>query len=134
MVEPRRGEVWWVRLDPTLGSEIAKTRPYVILSGNVFNKLRRAAAVIPLSTSPQSSAPLLVPLRCEPTRGNQPARPPRPSDSAYEPYGRRENDYYDERRRKQRWTELSQTRRAMLEHAPVRIEVSNAAVRPGRSV
>src|SRR5205809_730294 len=65
MVEPRRGEVWWVRLDPTLGAEIAKTRPCVILSGNVFNRLRRTAVVIPLSTSPQPGAPLLVPVRCD---------------------------------------------------------------------
>ena len=65
MVEPRRGEVWWVRLDPTLGSEIAKTRPCVIFSGNVFNRLRRTVVVIPLSTSPQPSAPLLVPVRCD---------------------------------------------------------------------
>jgi mRNA interferase MazF len=65
MVEPRRGEVWWVRLDPTLGSEIARTRPCVIFSGNVFNRLRRTVIVIPLSTSPQSGAPLLVPVRCD---------------------------------------------------------------------
>lgn len=65
MVEPRRGDVWWVRLDPTLGAEIAKTRPCVILSGNVFNKLRRTVVVIPLSTSPQPSVPLLVPVRCD---------------------------------------------------------------------
>lgn len=65
MVEPRRGEVWWVRLDPTLGSEIAKTRPCVILSGNIFNKLRRTVVVIPLSSSPQSSDPLLLPVRCD---------------------------------------------------------------------
>ena len=65
MVEPRRGEIWWVRLDPTLGSEIAKTRPCVILSGNVFNRLRRTVVVIPLSTSSQPSVPLLVPVQCD---------------------------------------------------------------------
>lgn len=65
MVEARRGEVWWVRLDPTLGSEIAKTRPCVIVSGNVFNRLRRTVVVIPLSTSPQAGTPLLVPVRCD---------------------------------------------------------------------
>jgi mRNA interferase MazF len=65
VVEPRRGEVWWVRLDPTLGSEIAKTRPCIILSGNVFNRLRRTTVVIPLSTSPQPGLPLLVPVRCD---------------------------------------------------------------------
>jgi mRNA interferase MazF len=65
MVEGRRGEIWWVRLDPTLGSEIAKTCPCVIFSGNVFNKLRRTVVVIPLSSSPESGAPLLVPVRCD---------------------------------------------------------------------
>ncbi len=64
MLDAQRGEVWWVRLDPTLGSEIAKTRPCVILSGNVFNRLRRTVVVIPLSSSPEASTPLLVPVRC----------------------------------------------------------------------
>jgi mRNA interferase MazF len=27
----RRGEIWWVNLDPTMGSETAKKRPCVIL-------------------------------------------------------------------------------------------------------
>ena len=64
MVELQRGEVWWVRLDPTLGSEIAKSRPCVILSGNVYNRLRRTVVVVPLSGSPQASVPLLVAVRC----------------------------------------------------------------------
>src|SRR6476659_5961954 len=64
MVEPQRGEVWWVRLDPTLGSEIAKTRPCLVLCGNAFNRLRRTVVVIPLSTSPQPGTPLLVPVQC----------------------------------------------------------------------
>jgi mRNA interferase MazF len=61
---PRRGEVWWVRLDPTLGSEIAKTRPCLILSGNVINERRRTVVVVPLSSSPHATPPLLVPVRC----------------------------------------------------------------------
>ena|SRR5579862_8105059 len=65
MVEPQRGEIWWVRLDPALGSEIAKTRPCVILSGNICNRLRRTVAVIPLSSSPLASPPLLIPVRCD---------------------------------------------------------------------
>lgn len=32
MVNPRRGEVWLTRLDPTEGSEIRKTRPCVVVS------------------------------------------------------------------------------------------------------
>ena len=61
---PRRGEIWWVRLDPALGSEIAKTRPCLILSTNVVNERRRTVVVVPLSTGPRSSPPLLVPVHC----------------------------------------------------------------------
>ena len=50
---PKRGEVWWVRLDPTEGSEIAKTLPCVVVSDDVVNEIRRTVVVIPLSTSPQ---------------------------------------------------------------------------------
>ena len=61
---PRRGEIWWVRLDPTLGSEIHKTRPCVVLTSNILNERRRTVVVIPLSSSPQAGPPLLVPVDC----------------------------------------------------------------------
>ena len=60
----KRGEVWWVRLDPTIGSEIAKTRPCVIVSNDILNDRRRTVVIIPLSTAPQASPPILVPVRC----------------------------------------------------------------------
>ncbi len=40
-----------------------------------------------------------------------------------------EQGYYDERRRQELWTELSQVRQQWLEQAPVMVEVPNAAVR-----
>lgn len=43
---------------------MAKIRPCVILSGNIYNRLRRTVVVVPLSSSPEASAPLLVPVRC----------------------------------------------------------------------
>ena len=46
-----RGEVWWVNLDPTQGSEIQKTRPAVILTVNALNRARRTVVVVPLSGS-----------------------------------------------------------------------------------
>ncbi|WP_332308286.1 type II toxin-antitoxin system PemK/MazF family toxin, partial [Desulfonatronovibrio magnus] len=49
-----RGDVWWVSLDPTQGSEIKKTRPCVVLSHNTINKLRRTVVVVPLSTAAKS--------------------------------------------------------------------------------
>ena len=61
---PRRGEVWWARLGPTLGSEIGKTKLCLILSSNVVNERRRTVVVVLLSTSPQPSPPLLVPVMC----------------------------------------------------------------------
>ncbi len=61
---PRRGEVWWVRLDPTLGSEIRKRRPCVIMSSNVVNERRKTLVVIPLSSSPQAAPPLLAAVQC----------------------------------------------------------------------
>jgi mRNA interferase MazF len=36
---PRRGDVWLVNLDPTIGAEIKKTRPAVIISSDAVGKL-----------------------------------------------------------------------------------------------
>ncbi|WP_295553028.1 type II toxin-antitoxin system PemK/MazF family toxin [Limnohabitans sp. Rim8] len=46
-----RGDVFWARLDPTVGSELQKTRPVVVLSINPLNKARKTVVVVPLSTS-----------------------------------------------------------------------------------
>jgi mRNA interferase MazF len=48
---PVRGEVHLVRLDPTLGSEIRKTRPCVIVSPDELNEHLRTAIVAPMTTS-----------------------------------------------------------------------------------
>ena len=46
---PRRGEIWWVGLDPTEGSEIQKTRPCVVVSADALAKLP-VRVVVPLTT------------------------------------------------------------------------------------
>lgn len=51
---PRRGEVYWVNLDPTVGSEIAKTRPAVIISNDVGNQYADRVIVAPISSSGMS--------------------------------------------------------------------------------
>ena len=38
-MNPRRGEVWWVKLDPAVGSEQAKTRPVVVVSADGMGRL-----------------------------------------------------------------------------------------------
>ena len=63
-VIPERGEIWWVALDPTLGSEIRKTRPCVVISVRVLNERRRTVIVVPLSSSPKASPPILIPISC----------------------------------------------------------------------
>ena len=60
----RRGEIWWVRLDPTLGGEINKTRPCVIVSTNHANDSRQTVMVVPFSTSPKGHPPLTVAIHC----------------------------------------------------------------------
>ena len=48
---PQRGQVWLVSLEPTVGSEIKKTRPCVIVSPNETNKLLRTVIVAPLTST-----------------------------------------------------------------------------------
>ena len=55
-----RGDVWWVDLDPSKGSEINKKRPCVILSADVLNQRRKTVVVVPLSTSPTVRPPLTI--------------------------------------------------------------------------
>jgi mRNA interferase MazF len=59
-----RGEVWWVDLNPTRGSEINKTRPCVILSVDPVNQRRKTVVVVPLSTSPTVRPPLTIAVLC----------------------------------------------------------------------
>ena len=46
----RRHEVWLVNLDPTVGSEIHKTRPAVIVSPDELNEHLNTVIVVPLTT------------------------------------------------------------------------------------
>jgi mRNA interferase MazF len=57
----RRGEIWWVNMDPTRGSEIRKTRPAIVVTANALNRARRTVVVVPLSTGPQPRPPIIVP-------------------------------------------------------------------------
>lgn len=46
-----RGEVWWVDFEPSLGGEIQKKRPAIIMSNNASNKYLNRAQVIPLTSN-----------------------------------------------------------------------------------
>jgi len=54
---PRRGDVYWVALDPTVGSEIKKTRPAVIISNNSCNAFGARVVVLPLTSNVDSLYP-----------------------------------------------------------------------------
>ena len=46
-----RGEIWLVKLDPTVGSEIRKTRPCVVLSPPEMHDHLRTVLVAPMTTA-----------------------------------------------------------------------------------
>ncbi len=56
----RRGDIWWVALDPTQGAEIRKTRPAIVITADALNRARRTVVIVPLSTGPEARPPIVV--------------------------------------------------------------------------
>jgi mRNA interferase MazF len=55
--EPRRGEVWWVAFDSSLGGEIKKTRPAIVVSNDAANRMLKRVQVVPLTSKVQRLYP-----------------------------------------------------------------------------
>ena len=63
-----RGQIWLVNLDPTVGSEIQKSRPCVVVSPAELNDHLRTVIVAPM-TSKGFAAPFRVPVTHAGQRG-----------------------------------------------------------------
>ena len=55
----QRGEVYWVNLDPTIGAEIKKTRPCLVVSPDDMNAVLPRVIIAPITSKGQ-------PLGCRP--------------------------------------------------------------------
>ena len=49
-IHPKRGEVFWVSFDPSVGGEVQKTRPAIIVSNDAANAVLNRLIVLPLSS------------------------------------------------------------------------------------
>lgn len=46
----KRGDVWWVNFEPSIGGEIRKKRPAIIVSNDAANKFLNRIQVVPLTS------------------------------------------------------------------------------------
>ncbi|MDF3033421.1 MAG: plasmid maintenance protein [Alphaproteobacteria bacterium] len=56
----KRGEIYWVVLDPTIGTETKKTRPAVIISNDAQNKVGQRYIVAPITSVVKNVYPFEV--------------------------------------------------------------------------
>jgi mRNA interferase MazF len=61
----KRYEVRWVDLDPSLGAEMAKTRPVVIVSLDELNALLQTVTVCPITSRLHPAWRCRLPVRCD---------------------------------------------------------------------
>jgi mRNA interferase MazF len=66
---PLRGQIWRVRLDPTVGDEMQKTRPVVVISSDRVGRLD-LRWVVPVADWKERHGSIRWMIRVDPTKGN----------------------------------------------------------------
>jgi mRNA interferase MazF len=56
----KRGEIYFANLDPTVGAEIKKNRPVLIISNNANNKMASTVTIIPITSNIKKVYPFEV--------------------------------------------------------------------------
>jgi mRNA interferase MazF len=56
----KRGEIYWVNLDPAIGSEIKKTRPALVVSNDIGNLHAASVTILPITSKTSKVYPFEV--------------------------------------------------------------------------
>jgi mRNA interferase MazF len=68
----RLGSIWVINFEPSVGTEIRKTRPGLIISGTIFNKRRSKVTVLPFTSARPNDprfSPAVVSVPASPENG-----------------------------------------------------------------
>ena len=55
-----KDEIYWANLSPTIGSEISKTRPVLVVSNNVNNQFAATVSILPITSTTSKIYPFEV--------------------------------------------------------------------------
>ncbi len=57
---PKRGDIYWVNLDPTIGGETKKTRPALVVSNDIGNETSKIVIVAPITSKVKNVYPFEI--------------------------------------------------------------------------
>lgn len=57
---PKRGDIFWVNLDPTIGGETNKTRPALVISNDIGNEMANIVVIAPITSKVKNIYPFEV--------------------------------------------------------------------------